>query len=373
MASDTLQVYKKVLCILHTPPPVHGAALVGKYIQSSRTFNSCFNINYINLSTSSTLNKIGKGGIRKLLSLVKIQIQILNALVRNHYDICYVTLTARGAGFYKDFLIVMILKLFRKKIIYHFHNKGVSSSHFNRLNDLLYRQVFKKAKVILLSEHLYPDIEKYVSKNDVYFCANGIPFNSPSVSPQSSNDNHPCRLLFLSNMMETKGVFVLLEACEILRNKSLSYECNFVGDWSDISNQSFHYELKKRNLTQHVFAHGKKFDTDKHAFFTKSNIFIHPTLNDCFPLVILEAMQFGLPIISTKEGGIPDIVMDGETGFLVPHKDSIALADKIELLINQPALRKEMGEAGKKRYQDYFTLEKFENNLVHILKSAIEA
>ena len=104
----------------------------------------------------------------------------------------------------------------------------------------------------------------------------------------------------------------------------------------------------------------------------KSDIFVLPTYNDCFPLVLLEAMSFSLPIISTFEGGIPDIVNDELTGYLVQQRDSVALAEKIELLIQNPDLRKKMGIAGRKIFLQKFTLDKFENRLISILQPVIQ-
>jgi glycosyltransferase involved in cell wall biosynthesis len=78
-------------------------------------------------------------------------------------------------------------------------------------------------------------------------------------------------------------------------------------------------------------------------------------------------MQFSLPIVSTFEGGIPDVVENGVTGFLVPQKDVEALADKLEILIKSPELRKQMGAAGRKKYEEEFTLERFEGRMVEIL------
>ncbi len=79
-------------------------------------------------------------------------------------------------------------------------------------------------------------------------------------------------------------------------------------------------------------------------------------------------MQNGLAVISTPEGGIPDIVIDGKTGFLVPQQDSKKLADKMALMIQNPDLRKIMGQEGKKRFEKLFTLNQFENKFISILK-----
>src|SRR6476619_1581894 len=139
------QAKEQILFILHLPPPVHGAALVGKYIQSSTIINQEFCTDFINLATSTTLTESGKGGLKKIAGLLKIELKIIHALLRRKYNLCYVTLNSSGPGFYKDLLIVALLKIFRKKLIYHFHNKGVTSSNKNRINHLLYRFAFKNS------------------------------------------------------------------------------------------------------------------------------------------------------------------------------------------------------------------------------------
>jgi glycosyltransferase involved in cell wall biosynthesis len=120
-------------------------------------------------------------------------------------------------------------------------------------------------------------------------------------------------------------------------------------------------------LSGQVHYVGKKYGTDKEAIFSKADIFAFPTYYETFGLVNLEAMQFCLPIVSTFEGGIPDVVNDGKTGFLVPQKDAKALADKLERLIKNPALRKQMGKAGREKYEKEFTLNAFEKRLKEIL------
>ena len=358
-----------ILFILHLPPPVHGAATVGKYIQESSIINNEFNADFINLSTSTGLTETGKGGIKKITILFKIQTRVLKALFNKNYDLCYMTLTTSGPGFYKDLFVVFFLKLFNRKIIYHFHNKGIASAAKNKLNHHLYRFALKKTQCILISQNLYPDVKHYINKNNVFYCANGIPsypkayLNKIEISKIEGKG--PCHLLFLSNMMVEKGVFTLLDVCKQLKAKGFSFECHFVGAWSDISQEMFTDAILKDNLSDVVFAHGPKYNQEKFPFFNNADIFIFPTYckNEVFPLVILEAIQFGLPVISTEEGGIRDIIIDGETGFR-------KLLEKVEILIRSPKLRLQMGIAGTKKFKDLYTLEKFETNLVNILKIA---
>jgi glycosyltransferase involved in cell wall biosynthesis len=171
-------------------------------------------------------------------------------------------------------------------------------------------------------------------------------------------------------MMEEKGVWVLLEACKILKAKAIKFRCNFVGDWFDITPEEFKTKLDEYDLHDNVKAHGKKYGVEKAGFFMAADVFVFPTFykNECFPLVLLEAMDYSLPVVSTPEGGIADIVKDGDTGFLVMQKDAKVLADKLELLSLQPLLGDKMGKAAKLRFDQMFTLDKFEKNLHDILK-----
>lgn len=364
---------RKVLFIMHLPPPVHGAAMAGLYIQSSLIINAELSTTYVNLATNSQLNTSGKWTSQKFAPFVRILRQIITNVRRSKFDICHVSLTASGPGFYKDFVVVMLLKILRQKIIFHFHNKGVAMASEKRLNRLLYRLTFKNTQSILLSPYLYRDIEMYVKREDVYYCPYGIPLQERSDKKLAVRSvNTCCRILYLSNMMSQKGVYVLLEALELIQKRGVSFECHFVGAWSDISEETFKSEIAKRGLSDVVFAHGPKYADEKLPFFNSSDIFVFPTHYhyETFGIVNLEAMQHELPIVSTFEGGIPDVVIDGETGFLVPQRDSTMLSYKLEKLINDPGLRKQMGSAGKARYLRHFTLSSFESNFSQILIDA---
>ena len=364
----------KVLFVLHLPPPVHGAAIANSYIKNSNLINSDHETDYVSLATNTVLDQTGKGSFKKLITFAAILKNIARLLRSKKYDLCYVSLTASGPAFYKDAIVVALLKLFNQKIIYHFHNKGVSFTRQNAVNEALYKFVFKNTKVILLSKYLYPDIAKYVSEDDVYYCPYGIPASTivrDSVGFKET-DNH-LSLLYLSNMMIEKGVFVLLEACSILKSQNVKFRCNFVGGWTDITPAEFERYLVDHDLQDVVVAHGPKYAEEKLAFFDNSDVFIFPTFYhyETFGLVNLEAMQHSIPIISTKEGGIPDVVVDGETGFLVNKQNPTELAERISYFASHPMEAIIMGEKGKKRFDEQFTMEKFEKNISEIITKAI--
>jgi len=364
----------KVLFILHLAPPVHGASVMGSYIQGSSKINSTFQSNYINLSTAYSLHDIGKTSLNKFIDVFKLYVRIGTFLTKNKVDLCYLTINAKGLAWFKELIIVGILKSFHVPLIYHYHNKGVKLNANSFLKIILYKFQFKNSKSILLSNLLEEDIMQFVPKKDIYICPNGIPEISSILDiSKNDKDNEYCRILFFSNLIENKGVYILLEACKLLIEKNISFKCIYIGGDGDISSKQLNENIRLLNLEEVVEYQGKKYGFDKELAFSESDIFAFPTFysNETFGLVNLEAMLHSLPIISTNEGGIPDIVIDGVNGYLVPQQNSEALADKLEILIKNPELRLKMGFAGKKIYEEKFTLEIFEKRIVEILQDCL--
>ncbi|SDR77967.1 glycosyltransferase family 4 protein [Christiangramia echinicola] len=356
----------KVLMVLHFPPPVHGAAMVGEYIKKSNKLNTGLDLKFINLSTSSKIDEIGKRGFGKWSRFLQIIFETFKGIFRYKPDLVYITLTTSGVGFYKDAVLALLVKLFGVKVIYHLHNKGVESNSDHFFNKLLYQLVFRKSKVILLSQKLFKDVEKFVKREQVFICPNGIPD-----IPYRSNIEKGNSILFLSNLIESKGVLVLLESCELLLKRNIEFTCNIVGGIGDITENNLKRLIETKGLQKHVNYLGKKYGNDKKEIFESSKIFAFPTYyeKECFPLVLLEAMQYALPIVTTSEGGIEDIVQDNHCGFIVPKKDSKALADKLNILLEDSELAIKFGGKGREKYMDQFDLEKFELRLLQILRN----
>lgn len=369
----------KVLFIMHMPPPVHGAAMVGKYIHDSKIVNDSFDCRYENMMLAGSLEDIGKGGVKKVFNLLSQLKRFKKAIKEFQPDLVYVTPNAAGGAFYKDFIVVQYVKRCLKKyspnaqIVAHYHNKGVATRQDKYIDNILYQQFFSNIKVILLANCLYKDVKKYVARRNFFICPNGIP-ESLQYEPTADRNNLVPHILFLSNLIVSKGVVVLLDALKILNERGTDFVCSIVGGETDeLDAPHFLGEIEHRGLVGKVVYAGKKYGDEKKDFFEKADIFVFPTFyyNEAFPLVNLEAMEYKLPVVTTNEGGIPDMVESGENGLICERKNPIALAKAIEVLLKDKELRIKMGECGYKKFKSEFTLDVFEKRFVGILNEIV--
>jgi glycosyltransferase involved in cell wall biosynthesis len=146
-----------------------------------------------------------------------------------------------------------------------------------------------------------------------------------------------------------------------------------VGAEADIRMSELEQEIGRLGLEGHVNCLGPRYGEEKWEVLRRADVFIFPTFyrNEAFPVSILEAMQFSLPVISTPEGAIPDMVDDGRTGFLVKHNDPAGLAEKINILMDNPRLRVGMGKAGREKYEKKYRVEVFEKKMMDVFEAVL--
>lgn len=380
----------RVLFILHLPPPVHGAAMVGQYIHDSEIIRSEYECQYINLAMAQSLEDIGKVGIKKIVLLWNLLRNIKKTIKGFKPGLVYLTPNAQGGAFYKDFIIVSLIKFWccplkkygKPQIILHFHNKGCKDFSNNKYNDWMYRRFFDSVSVILLSDLLYDDVAEYVSKSNCFICGNGIPSLPTNVEETIIYNKQrktefpvvaPLNILYLSNMMAEKGVWTLLDACLVLKQKGIDFRCMYVGGWKDVTEEAFIRKVAEYGLKKEVAAVGAKYEIEKEQYWLSADVFVFPTYyhNECFPLVLLEAMQYALPCVSTNEAAIPDIIDDGEMGFVVEKRNPRQLAEKLILLANDRNMCIEMGKRGCQKFKSKYTLKSFERNICGIFEQVI--
>ena len=125
-----------------------------------------------------------------------------------------------------------------------------------------------------------------------------------------------------------------------------------------------------RPLPEGAVFHGSLDPPALSVLFARASVFALPTLREAFGLAFLEAMAFGLPVVATSIGAIPEIVADGETGILVPPRDPAALATACAALLGDPTRARRRGVAGRARVAEQFGWDRAAARMLEVLRGA---
>jgi colanic acid/amylovoran biosynthesis glycosyltransferase len=181
----------------------------------------------------------------------------------------------------------------------------------------------------------------------------------------------PPLIVAIGRLIAKKGFANLIRSCALLVERGRSVRCQIFGD-GPFQNQ-LHGQIEELGLQDFVQLPGAKPQHELRVHLANASVFVLPSVPDAdggmdnLPTVIMEAMATGLPVVSTKIGGIPEMVVENETGFLVHAEDAVALAGAIEKVINDRSLGQRLGQAGYERAQKLFSIEKNVRELCALL------
>jgi glycosyltransferase involved in cell wall biosynthesis len=180
------------------------------------------------------------------------------------------------------------------------------------------------------------------------------------LSPRSEcGTNSLLRILCVARFEEVKGHTYLVEACRILKERGLPLECRLVGDGPLV--RQIENQIKQSDLSDEVQLLGPQPYDEVIKQFSRTDVVVLATAptasgkREGIPNVLKEAMACGLPVVASASGGIPELV-DESCGVLVHARDGVALADALEHLYDQPALRRQMGITGRDKIVREFNL-----------------
>lgn len=188
-----------------------------------------------------------------------------------------------------------------------------------------------------------------------------IPYTTtlpPRVAARASAARDGLTLLFVGRLVELKGVAYLIEAAARLRGR-VAARLVVVGIGPD--RRRLETLARSLGVADVVEFRDKVPDAELQQAYATTDVLVLPSILDArgdtegLGVVLLDAMSCGIPVIASRVGGIPDIIVDGESGVLVPPADAGALADAIERLARDPAYARRLGEGGRARVQTHFT------------------
>ena len=356
---------KRLLYFVQLPPPPHGSAMVSERVIGLPALQGRLNARVLPIRFSKDVADLERFSLRKLLYAILLLLRLAIRLLtfRPHY--VYFTIAPTGLAFVRDAIYVAAIKAAGATPILHIHGRGIGeisrrSGRWRRLCNYVFgRSVIINASPVLL--------ESEFSLIDLSAARSVIIANSvPEAALPAVEKSGPPRILFLSATWPFKGLGFLFEAAAQLKQAGRAFHIDVVGGSRPEHDEAWARSIARLGLGDIVTLHGMIYGTEKLAFFARADIFCHPTTRDYSPLVIVEAMAAGLPVVASGIGGIVDLVADRKSGLLVVPRDVAGLVQALACLIDDVDLREKFGREGRSRYEAVHHPDRFESAIVSL-------
>ena len=170
-------------------------------------------------------------------------------------------------------------------------------------------------------------------------------------APVERTTDGPLRIVAVGTLHEVKGQVHLIEACRLLTERGVAVTCRFIGDGPD--REALQNRIDEYGLGDRVVLAGRMTTDGVATELATADVLVAPSVptkggkREGIPVVLMEAMSTGLPVVASRLSGIPELVTDGVSGLLVAPGDALALADALADLATDPALRRRLGIAGR--------------------------
>lgn len=265
---------------------------------------------------------------------------------------------------HRDWALLLGSILERERVIFHVHELPVATSLMSRA----YRHIDTLvAAFAAVSENVALRLQALgVSREKTHVIRNGIEV-PPIVSRHSELPNSSSPVICIVGQIgQWKGHDDLIAALGILHARGLAFRCSIFGVGDEQYVSRLKAMTRELGIVDLVTWHGYVRDTA--AIYGKMDICVVPSrFDDPFPTVAIEAALRSIPVIATRRGGLPEIVIDGETGFLVAPENPSEIADRLAQLIEDSALRSRMGNSARARAQDRFTTARMVDRMESLL------
>jgi glycosyltransferase involved in cell wall biosynthesis len=284
-------------------------------------------------------------------------------ILKFRIDVIYYPPGAGTIPIVRDIATLLVLRRFRRKLILVFHASGLSEivSTWKGARRWCFEKTFLYPDAAIQKSRLNPPDGEFVKAKAVYSVPNGWPDHFGKFRDRRAKHSVPV-ILFVGMVREDKGIGVLLDAAELLKQQGKSFLIHIVGEFtSEAYREQLLSELSRRALTDQVEFCGRKVGDEKWMIYRNADIFCFPTFysSESFGNVAVEAMMFELPVVTTRWRGLPDIVDDGQTGYLVEIKNSQAVAERLSNLLDDESLRIRLGRNGREKYLKNFTVNRY--------------
>lgn len=272
-------------------------------------------------------------------------------------------------SYYREMLLILIAKLMNCKVIVYWHgwlNNFEEKIESSKIRKMLFLATYGKVDLCIVLGTVFKEkLLKLGYKNKILIETNC--FDDTYLKNDNLDKDRkisiPIHLLFLSRIEKQKGIYITIDAHNLLIKKGYNIELTIAGIGSEF-NPAIKY-MNDGNFKNITFV-GNVSGIEKHRLLKNSQILLFPSFSEGLPLTILEAMAYGLAIVTRPIGGIPDIIKNGENGYLIESLKADDYVEIIEQLINDNEKYKEISKKNILKAKSMFLPEKLKERLITI-------
>ena len=351
---------RKVMIVGPLPPTVGGiTTLIQEILRSKMPKRYAFTVFDTQRPTYDFCKEVWDytlvfriGWVRLVKSLIWTVAHLMSfpfALLRNRPHVVHVNSVGYWV-YWENGIYVLLSKIFRKRTLFHIHGGGFEDFYekSNSIFKVLIRGILTLPDtVIVLSPSWHKFMSKLVSQNKIEVIENFVDSSAFSKVDRGKTPDRNVTVLFVGGYgAKAKGLYDFINAASLATKKCRTI--NFVL-LACAGIRGLVTLCKEKGITSNTRIEGYLEGSKKFEVFANSDIFVLPSYAEGFPVTMLEAMAAGLPIIASSVGAIPDVIKDGENGFLIEPGDYTTLASKICLLASDKNLRDKMAESNVNR------------------------
>jgi colanic acid/amylovoran biosynthesis glycosyltransferase len=267
--------------------------------------------------------------------------------------------------------------IFQGKIITTFHGNDV---HYypRKYGKNVYKALFEKGDLYTINSRFTGNkaIELGCSNEKIIRHPVGLETSKFNFKKREINTDKLIKIITVARLVEKKGIEYSIKAVAQVLKKHTNLEYQIVGE--GVLRPSIENLIAELGISNQVKLLGWKTHDELQKLYADSHIFILSSVTasdgdkEGQGLVLQEAQAMGLPVLSTLHNGIPDGVLDGKSGFLVPERDVEALAEKLNYLVEHPEVWSEMGLAGRKFVEQNYDINKLNDKLVQMYRDLLD-
>lgn len=303
--------------------------------------------------------------LRKLLKAISSYICFLFVLLLQRPDVVHIH-SSFGPSFYRKLPFINLSFAWKIPIVNHIHGAEFDDFYTNAgasKQQLIQRAYNKCQALIALSDEWKENLSRIVQADKIHVIENYSVLQELHTDKRNHN-----QILFLGEIGKRKGCFDIPAVVQKVSEKIP--ECHFVLAGAGQAKELLS-ELQEKKLSAFVSFPGWVRGEEKDRLLRECDIFFLPSYNEGMPMSILDAMGYGLPIVSTLVGGIPKLVISGENGFLEQPGESERFAQDIIQLLTDEKLRMDAGRKSYEIVRDGYTLEAHLRKLEQVYKQVL--